>query len=168
MSQSLRARPRLAATILLGSAFLLAACQGSTTPSSAPASVGGVPSAAASTAPSIVVPTEGPTPFALMPIELLPQASIDPSTVDLVCDEDAALSCDDAVQLAARMAITIAGSSPVEQVLVDRTDPAAVQITFWAIDAESTELTAYTATVDTAAGTIVFPAENPDATFPPS
>ena len=43
-----------------------------------------------------------------------------------------------------------------------------VGITFWAIDAESTELTAYSATVDVAAQTISFPAENPDATFAPS
>lgn len=170
MSMYHRARPRLAASTLLVSSLLIAACQGATP--STPASVGGVPSSAASTAPSMAPPaTAQPTALQLMGIGFLPQATV-PADVETVCEDvaDATLSCADAVELAARMAVTTAGSSPIEQVVVERTegDPNVVGITFWAIDAESTELTAYRATVDVAAQTISFPAENPDATFAPS
>lgn len=165
-----RIQPRLAATALLAGAFVIAACQGAT--SSTPPSVGGVPSSGASSAPSAApAATAQPTALQLMAISLLPEATV-PADVEVACDDpaDATLSCADAVELAARMAITTSGSSPIEQVLVERTegDPNVVEITFWAIDAESTELTAYSATVDVEAQTITFPAENEDATFPPA
>ena len=160
-------------SLVLAGSLALAACGGGAGATTVPATQGAAATtapataAAASTAPSVAPGTPGPTPLALMPIGMLPQAEV-PKNVKVSCEDasGATLSCDDAVSLAARMAITTSGAAPIEQVLVDRTDPNVVKVTFWAKDAETGELTAYSASVDAAAQTMSFPAEDAEAVFP--
>ena len=162
--------------LLLATGVLVAACGGATaTGPASTAVVGGqtsAPSAAApSAAPTADTRTPAPTPLALMPIGMLPQAEV-PADVQVSCEDTAgaALSCEDAVELAARIGITMTGGSPVQQVLVERDAANAnvVTLTYWAIDPEAPDdpAVAFTTTVDVAGGTITFPTQNDEAVFP--
>lgn len=168
-------------SLLLATGVLVAACGSAT--SSGPAStaaVGGQTSAPSAAAPSAAAPsaaattaagTPPPTPLALMPIGLLPQAEV-PTDVQVSCEDvaGATLSCDDAVALAARIGITMTGGSPVQQVLVERdaANPNVVTLTYWAVDPETPDdpAVAFTTTVDVEGQTISFPTQNDEAVFP--
>jgi hypothetical protein len=162
--------------LLLVGAVAIAACGTGTASAPAGTTAGGgatIPPAtkAASTAPSIAPASAGPSPLALMPVGLLPQAEV-PKDVKVSCEDTtgATLSCEDAVALAARMAITMTGASPIQQVLVERdaADANVVTITFWAIDPEAPDdpAVAFSTTVDVAAQTMTFPTQNDEAVFP--
>src|SRR5215207_8006813 len=171
---SIRRALRGPAMLLIG-AVAIAAC-GNSAASVPPATQAGAAttppaSMAASAAPSAALGTPPPTPLALMPIGVLPQAEA-PDDVKVSCEDTtgATLSCDDAVALAARIAITMTGGSPVDQVLVERDAANAnvVTITYWAVDPETPTdpAVAFTTTVDVAAQTMSFPAQNDEAVFP--
>ena len=168
---SIRRALRGPATLLLGAAVFAACSSGAATsaPTGAAATTPPATTAATMAPTAAPVSTPGPTPLQLMGFFLLPQAEV-PKDVKVSCEDPAGatLSCEQAVALAARIAITTSGGAPIEQVLVERdaADANVVTLTLWANDAETGELTAFTTTVDVAGQTITFPAENPDAVFP--
>jgi hypothetical protein len=159
--------------LLLAGAVALAACSqaGATTapPQAAAATTPPAASMEASMAATMAPGTAAPTPLQLMSFDFLPKADV-PKDVKVSCEDaaGATLSCEDAVALAARIGITTSGGAPIQQVLVERDAANAnvVTLTLWANDAETGELTAFTTTLDVAARTLSFPAENPDAVFP--
>jgi hypothetical protein len=160
------------ALALIGAAALAACGSGGAAPPAATgqtALTSGPSTPAVSAAPSMVASTPAPTALQLMPIGMLPQADV-PEDVDVSCEDatGAALSCEDAVALAARIGITTTGGAPIQQVLVERdaADANVVTITYWATDAETGEVAAFTTVMDIAAQTMSFPTENPEAVFP--
>jgi hypothetical protein len=169
MSQHHRVRPRPAAIIILLGSFIVAACGGvgSAGPSSAPETT-----TTGSTAPASAEPagTPAPTDMVQMGIPFLPEASIDPSTVQVACDDaaDAAgASCDDLVALTARIAETMSAGAPTRINVVRSTDdPNVITVTFWTPAEEAEGETAFTTTIDLTNQTFTFPTEDPEATFP--
>ena len=161
---------------ILGAVVLVAACGGAGAPSGAAETqpTTGAPSSAASAPAPAGSPA--PTNLALLGIALLPQASFDPATVQVACDESALgggttpVTCDQVVEVAARLAATVS-ANPIKQVAVSRPadNPDAVQLTFWvAAEEEGGDDVAFTSVFDPANLTVSFPAEDPEAVFTPT
>ncbi len=157
----------LALTLIIGS---VAACAGAGAPTTAPtATMAAEPSMAATEAPA---GTPAPTALAVVGVSVLPTADVDVSKVKVACDAatlgtGAAMTCNDIVKLTARIAATTS-ANPIKQVAVAKstTNASGIDVTFWVAGEGTTDLTAFTSTIDPAAATVTVPVENPDATFP--
>ena len=169
-SLSPRARSPLAGLALLLIAGTIAACAGAGAPTAAPTATNG---AEPSVAPTEAAPaTPAPTDLATVGIAVLPTATVELAKVKVACDATtlgtgASMTCNDIVKLSARIAATTS-ANPIKQVAVAKsTDNAnGIDVTFWVQGEDTTDLTAFTSTIDPSAMTVTVPVENPDATFP--
>jgi hypothetical protein len=165
-----RARSPLASLALLLITGTVAACAGAGAPASAPTATTGVAPSVAPTEAAAGTPV--PTDLATVGIAVLPTANVDLAKVKVACDattlgSGGAMTCNDIVKLSARIAATTS-ANPIKQVVVAKsTDNAnGIDVTFWVKAEDTTDLTAFTSTIDPSAMTVTVPIENPDATFP--
>ena len=169
--ESLRFRSRkpragLAFLLIAGS---LAACAGAATPTGPRSSVATLPTAAPTAAAS---GTPAPTALAAVEIAGLPAASVDMKAVKVSCDAavfgaGASMSCEEILQLSARIAATTS-INPIKQLAVAKSadNPDAIDITFWVLAEDGKSDTAFKSTVDPAAQLVTIPIEDAKAVFP--
>ena len=161
-----KAAPGLALLLITGS---LAACAGTATPTGPGSSVATLPSAAPTAAAS---GTPAPTALAAVEIAGLPQAPVDMKAVKISCDAavfgaGASMSCEEILQLSARIAATTS-INPIKQLAVAKSadNPDAIDVTFWVLAEAGKSDTAFTSTIDPAAQLVTIPLEDAKAVFP--
>jgi hypothetical protein len=157
---------------LVLSMTILAACNGAGAAPTTGAGASGASEPSMAPASEVATGTEGPTNMLVTSINLLPTASFDPKKVSVACDAatlgtSASMSCDDLVSAAVRIATTMS-KTPVTQVSVTKPadNPTGIQVTFWVQAEDASGLTAFTTTIDPAAGSFTFPVEDDAAVFP--
>jgi hypothetical protein len=169
MFQSRRLEPLVAGSVLI-IVTLLAGCSTPGASAGPTATTTATQSSSGSPATSMGPETAAPTPLLTMDISFLPEAPIDPATVELACEPPAdatGMSCEDALALTARIAATMSAGAPTK-VLVDRPagDPNMLEVTFWTPAEEAEGELAFTSAVDLANQTVTFPVEDSEAVFP--
>ena len=156
---------------LILSTSILVACNASA-PTTGPLASTGATEPSTAPASQVAEGTAGPTNMLVTSINLLPAASFDPKKVSVACDPatlgaSAAMTCDDLVSTAVRIATTMSKTAPTQVSVTKPADnPNGIQITFWVPAEDASGLTAFTTTIDPAAGTFTFPTQDDTAVFP--